>query len=459
MICLIPYLISLLCSIDQVAAEEMYRFRVYLNHKPTTGYSIDKPEEFLSDEAISRRKRFHIPITLNDIPIVAAVIDSVCKPPIRPVVSSKWMNTLVVECADSSDIRLVADSQWVDSVRWVWKGNPQKEAIERGEKELLSPDDKILKSSLYGYANKQIQMLRGEKLHKKGFRGEGMRVAVIDAGFLNVDRMEVFSSLNLLGTHNIVFPGETVYDEDEHGTRVLSCLAAYLPGIMVGTAPDAAYLLIKSEDVRSEYPIEEDYWIAAVEYADSMGVDVISTSLGYYRFDDRALSYRQEQLDGQTAHISRAAQTATDKGLLLISSAGNEGNSEWEKITFPSDVDNLLTVGAINMKKKKSSFSSIGFAADGRIKPDVVALGTATCIIDGTGNLRHANGTSFAAPTVAGLAICLRQAMPDLSVQEIIRIIIESADRYKRPTTELGYGIPNFYKAYKKNRKHVRKSN
>ena len=245
---------------------------------------------------------------------------------------------------------------------------------------------------------------------------------------------------------------------DDHGTKVLSCLAADIPGVMVGTAPKASYLLLKSEDSDSEYPVEEDYWTAAVEYADSAGVDVISSSLGYFAFDADELSYEQAALDGKTAMISQAAHLAADKGILVFCSAGNEGNGDWEKITFPSDAAGIFTVGAIDEDKKKSGFSSVGFTTDGRVKPDAVALGTSSCVIGPNGSVRYANGTSFATPILAGMGVCLWQSLPWLNNREMIELLHRSSSQYKHPDTELGYGIPDFYKAYKKERKNGKRA-
>jgi subtilisin family serine protease len=293
-------------------------------------------------------------------------------------------------------------------------------------------------------------MLDGLRLHETGRRGQGMRVAIVDAGFLNVNRISAFASLRLLGTHNVVFPGHDVFCEDDHGTKVLSCLAANLPGVMIGTAPEASYLLIKSEDTRTEYPIEEDYWAAALEYADSTGIDVVSTSLGYFRFDTEDTVYTPSDLDGQTAFVSRAAEMAAEKGILLFCSAGNEGSHDWEKVTFPADASDIVTVGAITDEKTLSSFSSTGFTADYRVKPDVVALGSGVCVIDAGGEIHHTNGTSFATPIVAGLGACLWQALPWLDNKDLIALIRQTASQASRPDAEQGYGIPNMYKAYLK---------
>jgi subtilisin family serine protease len=225
-------------------------------------------------------------------------------------------------------------------------------------------------------------------------------------------------------------------------------MAANLPGIFVGTAPQAEYLLIKSEDTRGEFPVEEDFWVAAVEFADSVGIDVISSSLGYYKFDNISEYYSRDDVDGKTALTSQAAEIASLKGLLLVSSAGNEGNNEWEKVTFPADVENVLTVGSVSAEGQKSSFSSVGLTADYRIKPDVMALGANCSVISPAGQVQTVNGTSFSAPMIAGLAACLWQGFPLLKNTEIIQLIRESSSQYQRPDAHLGYGIPDFIKAY-----------
>lgn len=441
--------IVLCCFSSWLAAGESYCFRVYLKDKGDSGYSVDRPEDFLSKESIQRREKRGAPVTPSDLPIARSYLDTLSSAGAEPVVQSKWFSTVVVTSQDSTVAERLKDLSIVDSVKWVWKGCNVIPAEESDQEARLSPTDVPLKDK-YGYAEEQIKMLNGIKLHEAGFRGEGMRVAVIDAGFMNVDRISVFDSLQLIGTHNIIDPAQSVYHADDHGTKVLSCLAANAPGIMVGTAPKASYLLIKSEDSDSEYPIEEDYWTAAVEYADSVGVDVITSSLGYFAFDADELSYDQSALDGKTALISRAANMAADKGLLMVCSAGNEGNGVWGKITFPSDAPDVLTVGAITSDKKKSLFSSTGFTADYRVKPDVVALGTSSCVIDPTGNIRYSSGTSFSTPILAGMGVCLWQALPELSNKEIIALLQDVSSQAKRPDAELGYGIPNVFKAYKK---------
>ena len=446
----------LLISVFQSVASPRYRFRVYLHTKGEAGYRVDKPEAFLSAEAIARRERMGIAVEADDCPIAPAILDQLAQTGVKPILTSKWMRTVVVESEDYGVEQTLRQLPMVDSVQFVWQGEATAplDRVESGER--LAPT-KEPKKSPYGYALGQIKLLNGLKLHRAGFRGQGMRVAVIDAGFLNADRMRVFDSLRLLGTYNIVSPGQSVFAEDEHGTKVLSCLAANAPGWMVGTAPEASYWLIKSEDSRSEYPIEEDYYVAALEFADSVGVAVVSSSLGYYTFDDDSLSYTQADLDGHTAFISRAAHRAAEKGLLLFSSAGNEGNSTWEKITFPADTEGILTVGSMTSQKERSRFSSKGLTADGRIKPDLVALGSGSCVVVGSGEISYGSGTSFATPILAGMGICLWQALPQLLPQELIDLLRQSGSQAERPDAELGYGLPNLYKAYKKGKKYAKK--
>jgi len=440
----------------EAEAENIYRFRIYLKDKGVSEFSIDRPEEYLSQKAIDRRLKQNIAVTEADFPVSQVYMDSLMATGVTPIVQSRWLTTVVVESKDSITIKKVEALSIVDSVKWVWKGAVsggicEEQAVNSGS---YNSKDELLNEP-YGYAHRQIKMLNGIKLHKKGFRGKDMVVAVIDAGFQNVNKIDVFESLNLLGTRNFVLPEESIYVGDDHGTKVLSCLAANTTGLMIGTAPEASYWLIKSEDSRSEFPVEEDYWAAAVEFADSAGVDVISSSLGYFSYDAEEMGYCQTALDGNTALISRIAQLASEKGILLFCSAGNEGNGSWEKITFPSDAAGILTVGSITSDKKKSVFSSVGFTSDYRVKPDMVALGTGSCVIDPSGNIRYANGTSFSTPILAGLGVCLWQALPWLSNHEIIELLKESSSQYKRPDAELGYGIPDVFKAYKAERNHV----
>jgi subtilisin family serine protease len=427
-------------------------FRVYLKDKGETPYRAHTPEHFLSAEAVERRMLREVFIDESDFPFSEQYLHELTTAGVRIVVKSKWMKTVVVESADSLVAEQLKTIPFVDSVKCVWTGEKllNSEPCSGDTSRFVSFDAPV--QAIYGSAEMQIEMMSGIQLHNAGYRGKGMRIAVIDAGFMNVDRIDAFSSLNLLGTHNVTFPDRSVFCEDNHGTKVLSCMAANLEGVMVGTAPEASYLLLKSEDTRGENPIEEDFWMAAVEYADSVGVDIITSSLGYSEFDNLPDYYTKADLDGQTAFVSRVAKIAAQKGMLMVVSAGNEGNGSWERITFPADVQDVLTVGSVTSSKEKSLFSSVGMTADYRIKPDVVALGTNVYLINDAGQLQRSNGTSYSAPTVAGLVACLWQAFPLLKNTEVIQLIKETASQSQNPDVQLGYGIPDMYNAYLKAR-------
>lgn len=441
---------SILISWIPASADETFCFRVYLKDKGVENTEIRSPEGIISEEAYARRNKRGIEINTSDLPIAPSYIASVLSVGGQFVTQSKWMKTIVVESEDSLLIDKLKALPVVDSVKFVWKGLGR--LVQNGctdDMSELAPSEEK-QTGEYGYAQGQIEMLNGTYLHEAGRKGQGMRIAVIDAGFLNVNRISAFQPLRLIGTHNIVFPGNNVFCDDDHGTKVLSCMAAYLPGVMVGTAPEASYLLIKSEDVRSEYPIEEDYWAAALEYADSVGVDIVTSSLGYFRFDMADSVYTPSDLNGKTSFITQIAEKAAEKGLMLFCSAGNEGNHLWEKVTFPADAPNVLTVGAVTSDKERSNFSPTGFTADYRIKPDVVALGTGACVINGNGNIQYTHGTSFATPIVAGLGACLWQGLSWLTNKELIQLIRRTSSQADQPDVEKGYGIPDMQKAYRK---------
>ncbi|MDR2967987.1 MAG: S8 family serine peptidase [Tannerellaceae bacterium] len=438
-------------------AGETYCFRVYLTDKGAAGLP-DNSEAYLSQRAIERRTKHDIAITSSDLPIPPAYINTLADRGGEIITQSKWLSTVVIASTDSLIAERIEQLQIVDSVKLVWKGERER---EQAESVFLNRDTSLLKpqkettSNLYGYAEPQIKMLNGKKLHDKGYTGKNLSIAVTDAGFTNVNRMDAFRSLRLAGTKNFVSPGESIFRGDDHGTKVLSCLAACAPGIMVGTAPQATYWLLKTEDNRSEFPIEEDYWVSAIEFADSAGVDIIASSLGYFSFDVEEMNYSADLLDGKTAFISRAAHIAAEKGILVVSSAGNEGNNDWEKITFPADATHILTVGAITEEKEKSSFSSIGFTADCRVKPDLVALGSDCAVIGWSGDIQYSSGTSFSAPIIAGLTACLWEALPQLTNKELIALLQSTASQSRRPDAEKGFGIPDIYKAYKKGRRNA----
>jgi hypothetical protein len=289
-------------------------------------------------------------------------------------------------------------------------------------------------------------------MHRQGFKGKGMLVAVFDAGFENLPQLDAMRHLfvngRILDTYNFVEDNGYVYGKGgDHGTKVLSTMAAYDPGKIIGTAPEASYLLYRTEDASSEYRIEEFNWLLAAERADSAGADVINSSLGYNNFDDKSMSYTYEQMDGNTAYVTQAADMAAAVGMLVVTSAGNEGRGKWKYITAPADADSVLTVGAVDSKGSYAEFSSKGNTPDGRTKPDVVAKGAATTVVSPGNRVTVSNGTSFSSPLMAGFATSLWQAYPKLNNMEVIDILRRSGSQAQKPDSLLGYGIPDYERA------------
>ena len=427
----------------QFTPGDTLKYRISLKDKAATDYSLQKPEMYLSKKSIERRKRQGLEIDSTDLPVCKKYVDAIRKKGVHVLVTGKWDNFVTVSCNDSMLIAEIAGLPFVRSTERVWRG-VAKRASERD-----SLINKPLRTdSLYGPAITQIKMSHADRLHEAGFKGQGMTIAVIDAGFHNVDKIEAMKNINILGTRDFVNPEADIYAESSHGMSVLSCMAMNQPNVMIGTAPEASYWLLRSEDEYSENLVEQDYWAAAIEFADSVGVDLVNTSLGYYSFDDPAKNYRYRDLNGHYALMSREAAKAADKGIVVVCSAGNSGSGSWKKITPPGDAENVITVGAVNKYGVLAPFSSVGNTADGRVKPDVVAVGLGSDVMGTDGNLRHANGTSFSSPIMCGMVACLWQACPELTAKEIIELVRRSGDRAVFPDNIYGYGIPDLWKAY-----------
>ena len=303
-----------------------------------------------------------------------------------------------------------------------------------------------------GVTYEQLEMLGGNRLHRHGYRGKGMVIAVLDGGFMNADVIPAITKVRQLGFADFTLPinQESIFHGIDHGTMVLSTMAVNEPGMFMGTAPDAAYWLLRCEDTQTETMAEEDYWAAAVEFADSAGVDIINSSLGYHRFDDPSQNYDYCQLDGLSAMISRTASMLSRKGIILVNSAGNDGMGPWKKINVPADAMDIITVGAVSANGINAAFSSIGPTADGRVKPDVMAMGSPTSVITGRGIISKDIGTSFSAPLVAGMIACLWQAFPDKTALEIMEMVRNGGSRASCPDNIYGYGIPDFWSIYNK---------
>ena len=426
-------------------AQKFYQYRIYLADKNASAYSLTNAEQFLSTKSIERRKRRNIPIDSTDLPVCSSYTNELAKNGLRILATSRWLNSVLIETPDSTNIDVLLNKlPFVSS----WKEAETRNNHENKERIVSITDEYQQKNDYYGAATQNMLSVRGlRKIHSAGFRGQGMNVAIIDAGFKNADTLSLLKKTSIVAKRNFTHSGNDLFANDTHGLDVLTLMGANLPHILVGTAPEASYTLLKSEESETENPYEEDNWIAALEFADSLGIDVVNSSLGYYEFSHAAWNYSTTELDGQHSPASRAASLAASKGMLLCISIGNLGNSEWKTMTVPADAENILTIGAVNKDGKHSAFSSLGPSADGRTKPDVCVLGENILVPNENGELTKGSGTSFASPILCGAATCLWQKHPNAKAIEIIEAIRQSASLYNKPNNEYGFGLPDFQKA------------
>ena len=408
-------------------------------------YTLDHPEKYLSQRAIQRRLNQNIKIDSLDIPVLQHYLDSIEALGAYIHCTSRWLNTVTIMTRNSLLAEQIRKLSFVDSVNLTWFEPQLKSAHMKFETLYETALD-------YGASWDQLALHNGQEMHNQGFTGKGKWIAVLDAGFYHVNELPAFDSLwynnQILLSRDFVNPGGDVFESNTHGMAVLSIMGGNIPGYLVGTAPDANYLLIHTEDGNSEYPVEMDYWIAGAEFADSIGADIINSSLGYSEFDDPAMNYTHDDLNGKNIRVTRGADIAVSKGVLVVNSAGNEGNNVWKSIIAPADGKKVLAVGSVNKDSVYTSFSSRGPTADGRIKPDVAANGYHTVIQLPNGSIGTGNGTSFASPVMAGMSACLWQALPRKTAKEIRDLIIEFGDRFTAPNDSFGYGIPNIYQAW-----------
>ncbi len=454
-----------------VFAQSPTCYRIYLSDKANSPYSIQNPSEYLSQRAIDKRTRFNIPITEQDLPVNPQYKQQIhaLDPDMQPLAVSKWMNTYTIYCTDSSVVPQILALPFVDSVLAVGAYELYDlPVIQIPENQSTIVHNPVLpaKDSLdYGYGFEQIAFHNGHLLHEAGFRGEGMFIVVIDGGWYGVESCRYFQEMvdngRFWGQYSLMphFVDTLTSGYSEmHGTSVTSVMASNIPGELVGTAPAASYAFIHSEWVKTEELVEEDFWANAAEIADSLGADVVNSSLGYRKFPDfPQANITYADLDGQNSIASRCATILGQKGVIVCVAAGNDGTNDWYYINRPGDAVDILCVGASSVDSVIANFSSHGYSADGRVKPDITSMGVETAcyypdLWDQTGGVggyvTHTDGTSLATPVAAGLCACLWQAMPEYSSTEMMQIIRESGHLYNNPNPEYGYGIPDFYKAY-----------
>lgn len=419
--------------------------------KNNSTHSLDNPEEYLSQRAIQRREKQNIPIDTLDLPVSSIYIDSILKvADVDLVHASKWLNGITVKSRiDSVDIQF-PELAFVREVQRTKPNLTQKSASNKFSEESEFEATKI-DTSYYGESVSQVGMMEGEFLHDNGYKGEGLHIAVLDAGFYKADELPAFDSLwangQVLGTRDFVNPNSDIFAENYHGMSVLSTMGGNMPGQLIGTAPHAKYWLLRSEDASTEYIIEEDNWVAAAEFADSVGADIINSSLGYYEFDDPSANHTYADMDGHTTRVTRGANIAASKGMLVFTSAGNERRDPWFRIIAPSDGDKVIGVGAVDKDLQPASFTSAGPASDGDVKPNLAAMGLRSIAQLSSGAIGQINGTSFSSPILAGMAACLWQRYPNKTAVQIKDAIERAGSQYLVPDSLLGYGVPNMRSA------------
>jgi len=428
--------------------ETNYFFYVQLSDKKNSPFSLEEPLEYLSERAIERRNFFSISLDSTDLPINPSYLNLIQQTDAKIHCRSKWLNGVTISLEDSSQISVIRTLSFVKWTQYTGK--------------ITSPSSKIPKKSKFkapegknDYSD-QIKQVRGDYLFKNGLKGENILIGVLDAGFTNVDTNIAFDSLRdehrLLGTKDFVSLNDAdIFEAHYHGANVLSIMAANLPDNYVGTAPKASYWLIRTENDGSEYLVEIDFWIAGIEFADSAGVDVTNSSLSYTTFDDPSMNFQYQDMNGENSRASRAAAMAAQKGMIVIVSAGNDGNKPWKYIGTPADAKEIITVGGVMADGNPSPFSSFGPTFDGRVKPEICARGTSVALIDVNGNLTYGSGTSYAAPIITGLMAGYLQYFKEnqihITIHEILQSIFRTGNLYFNPTDQMGYGIPNFQAA------------
>ena len=445
----------------EVQARKYDLYWIGFKDKKDTPYSIFNPQEYLSARALERRSRYGIHIDSLDLPINQKYLEPIKIKGFEVHLESKWLNGVIVKVPENLSVS-PEDLLTFDFVKEVFPIGFSRKVLpiaEKGERDYNNNYKK--RKKFYGYGTNQIEMLNGQYLHRMGYKGEGMLVAIFDGGFEGMLETPAFDSIyknnQILGTKDFVEGDDYVYESTTHGRDVLSTMASNMPYLFVGTAPKAQYYLFKTEDhPLGEYVAEEYYWLAAAEYADQIGVYIINSSLGYHSFDDDKMDYAYVDLDGNYSTMTKAARIAADKGILVVSAAGNEGRKKWKHITVPNDAENILTVGAVDRDGYHASFSSYGFEDRNIIKPNVVARGAIAVIAAkkkyGTS---FSNGTSFASPIMAGMVTTFWQAFPELTNKDIIYTLQNHASQKDSPDNALGYGVPDFLAAHITHRNSV----
>ncbi|HEY9362644.1 MAG TPA: S8 family serine peptidase [Chitinophagaceae bacterium] len=446
------------------ANAQFTRFLVKFKNKGDNKFELSNPSAFLSQRAIDRRTNYGINIDSTDLPVTQRYLDSIAAVPnVKLLNVSRWMNQVSIQTTDAAAISKINGFDFVETVSSIAArksaGGPVDESkrMQEFNEEIRSIAARTNNASTdyFNYGTNsfnEIRLHNGEFLHNIGLRGQGMIITLLDGGFYHFNTLKAMDSIvannQVLGTWDFVKSQADVTTGIGHGMQCLSTIAANIPGQFIGKAPKASFYLFVTEDAASEYPIEEHNWVCGAERADSAGADIISTSLGYNRFDNAAFSHTYADMNGDKTIAAIGADLAAKKGLLVFCAAGNEGNSAWHYIMTPADADSVVAVGAVNAAGTVGSFSSYGPSADGRVKPDVASVGASAVVQNTNNTIGTNNGTSFACPNMAGLGACLWQAFPEFNNMKIVKALRMAGSIASAPNDRIGYGIPDMKKAF-----------
>lgn len=438
-------------------AQTKTNYFVIFKDKKNSPFEISNPSAFLSEKAVARRTKQHIEIKESDLPVNANYIRAVENFGCKIISQSKWYNAISITNLDANKISEIKKLSFVKEIQTIIiptsSSVPSKFMIENTS--LNKPIEKKKSVKVfglnYGLSFNQANQINIDCMHAMGYQGQGMTIAMLDAGFYKVDSLPAFDSVRMsgriLGCRDFasgIFGDTTVYEDYPHGMNTLSCIVGNLPGRIIGTAPQAKVWLLRTEDAATETMQEEINWLVGAEFADSVGADVINSSLGYNLFDGGIGNHTYADMDGNTTIITKAADWAASVGIFVCSSAGNSAGPPWYKITAPADADSILTVGAVDSTGAVAGFSSRGYTFDGRIKPNVAARGVQAIVAFQLGDVISASGTSFSSPITAGAVACLWQANPSKTNMEVLLAIEQSANQFSNPDSLTGYGIPDF---------------
>ena len=422
---------------------------VYFKNKPSATTFLANPLSMLTQRALDRRMAQNISLDITDVPVEQSYITQIAATTgITVMAKSRWMNALHIR-GTQTNIQALTNLSFVNHITFANHSLNPGGRVSQNNK--ISSVNKQFETQViynYGDSQNQIEMLNGHLLHQQNYTGQGKVIAVLDSGFLGVNTAIPFQNLitnnQILGGYNFPDQNTNYFSRHNHGSNVLSTMGGFAEGQLVGTAPSAQYYLFITEDINSENPVEESYWVEGAELADYYGADVINSSLGYFGYDNPNYSHDYNDMIGNKTFSSRGANMAFNKGIVVVISAGNSGASNEPHISTPADAIGALTIGAVNSVEQYATFSSIGPSYDGRVKPDVCAKGLGTTVCSPTGTIYNSSGTSFSSPVIAGMVATFWSAVPNLTAQQVVQFIKQSSDNYSNPTIQKGYGIPDF---------------